>query len=597
MLASCSRVPEADFYESEGIISIGVAGFKSNPDWVYEAGHLIEYVRSEENSNSRGALTFQFYLRQPGIYRLWILAGKTADAEANDVRISVTDRDNFLVDSHRIRLPESTIPEWISVNRESEPIDIFLENPGHYNINIESGGREGILISNLHLALNNDPKPEGMGLPETIYPNIDPVLAKREHHVEIPPSWAFGLLAGGDETVYKHLIEKGISIDGWWNSGENFNFIDSLQHVYVVDWAKDLEELDELFEFTKTHENRRGFFLSRATNIHHPDIKKYPALWYGGHKSGFEMLRDQVESVSNPNRPVYEIPYFAALPEWFLNRVQDTPSEELLIRWIQFSAFNSIMAVPLTIESLTESVIEQLKYYTRLRNKLHSFIYSYTLRSRTNRIKPVTGNSSHPHQYFLGGEFLVAPILEEGSEERMVWFPEGRWYDYRSGEMYDGGQSWIVEATVNEIPVFVKEGAIIPYREYSGHVLKGDNTHLVLDIYTGAAGTFRLYEDDGLTGDYWSGDFSTVAYRYFEHTDYSTFNIGAMVRGYPGQRESTHYTLRFKFMERPSAITANGEAIPGGDDNGEWFYDEENGEVVINWDQPNRVRTEFRFTF
>lgn len=597
VLASCSQLPEADFYEYEGIISIGVSGVDSNPDWRYETNYLIEYVNSAEKPGARGALTFQFYVQQPGNYGLWVLAGKRADAGIQSVRVSVTDKENYLVDAHQINLPASDIPEWTYNNREFEPMEFFFETPGHYNITIESGGYEGIRISKIHLALNNHPEPAGIGYPETIFPNIDPALAKREHHVEIPPSWAFGFLAGGDESVYEDLMDAGLSVDGWWNQGEHYNFIDTLQQVYVSDWVKDLKELDELFEFTKPAEGRRGFFLSRAIDIYNPDFKKYPALWYGGDESGFDMLKEQVENISNPNRLVYEVPYFAALPEWFLRWGHETPSEELLIRWIQFSAFNSIMAIPLTEESLTDSVIEQLQSATRLRNRLHPFIYSYTLRSRTNRIKPVTGSASHPHQFYFGDEFLVAPNVDRGSEERTVWFPEGRWYDYRSDELYEGGQSWFVETTLDHIPVFVKEGSIIPYREYSGTVLEGDNRHLALDIYTGSPGTFRLYEDDGLSRDYLRGDFSTVAYRYFEHADYATFNIGAMVRGFPGQRDSTLYTLRFKFMEKPEMITANAESISEGVDTGEWLYDEVNREVIIHWNQPNKNRTEFHFAF
>jgi alpha-glucosidase (family GH31 glycosyl hydrolase) len=189
----------------------------------------------------------------------------------------------------------------------------------------------------------------------------------------------------------------------------------------------------------------------------------------------------------------------------------------------------------------------------------------------------------------------VAPVFEESAETRELYLPEGGWYHYESEEFFEGGREVEVEAPLRSIPLFVKAGAIIPKRPYGRlPILTGDNKELILDIYGGNSGTFRLYEDDGETMGYQSGEFSTIAYRYFEGDDYLTFNIGAQVNQFPERRDQTEYTIRFKFVDKPAQITANGEIIS---DDEAWIYDAGQRQLLLKWTQNDKVRTEFRVEF
>jgi alpha-glucosidase len=102
-------------------------------------------------------------------------------------------------------------------------------------------------------------------------------------------------------------------------------------------------------------------------------------------------------------------------------------------------------------------------------------------------------------QAMLGPWLLIAPLLEEGAAEREVRLPEGRWYELESGAIWDGPAAIRVNATLAALPMFVREGAILP--RTNGHIAHtGELRHDVLriDLYPAAHETsFTLYEDAG----------------------------------------------------------------------------------------------------
>lgn len=588
LFASCTSLPEADFYEVEGVLSIDPSVALPADSWSPTQTHLYSYLISGQLENRSGSISVSVYFQTPGSYELWLLGGREPDMPNQHPVIQITDSRGIMISRSRIEIPRHERLRWLNRDTDGLPIVVDAENPGLYTLSVESGGEEGIKIGKLHLSLNGENPPEGMGYLPTSNPRVDPTAVKRDHHVEIPPADAFGLIAGGSSDQYNSLTEAGIPISYWWDQSGHYEHVDSIHNLNVIDFAEDIEELSGLFEFSKTDESRRGFFLANAVELDNANIKRYPALWHSDSTlSGFEQLKRQIAYLSDSAEPLYEIPYFAAMPGWGLNFDTNTPTDELMMRWIQFSAFSTLMAVPLPPGQISDQASDQLGYYTSLRTELFPYIYSYTLRSRTARVKHVTGDTSHPHQFLFGNELLVAPVVEEGAEDRFVWFPEGLWYSYWDDERFEGGQAWAVDTPIDRIPVFVRAGSIIPKAKKGS-----DSDELDIIINTGSPGTFRLYEDDGETLSYWQGDFSTTAFRYFEQPNYATFTIGARVRGFESQPEEVSYRLRFKFMESPTEITVNGEEL---DDR--WYWDEETEEVVIPWTQPANARSEFRFGF
>ena len=111
-------------------------------------------------------------------------------------------------------------------------------------------------------------------------------------------------------------------------------------------------------------------------------------------------------------------------------------------------------------------------------------------------------------QYMAGEYLLVAPLFK-GQKERTVLLPRGNWYDFYTGEYVGNGEKITVNPGLDRIPVFVKDGAILPFMEPMLHApVAGQKVNLEIRHYGKANGTYCLYDDDGETYDYEKGDYS-----------------------------------------------------------------------------------------
>ena len=111
-------------------------------------------------------------------------------------------------------------------------------------------------------------------------------------------------------------------------------------------------------------------------------------------------------------------------------------------------------------------------------------------------------------QYMAGPSLLVAPIFA-GENTRKVVLPKGKWYDFYSGKYVGNGEIITITARLDQIPVFVKDGGIVPLMEAMLHA-PGKNQRYDLEIlhYGESPGHFTLYDDDGISFDYENGHYS-----------------------------------------------------------------------------------------
>jgi alpha-D-xyloside xylohydrolase len=105
----------------------------------------------------------------------------------------------------------------------------------------------------------------------------------------------------------------------------------------------------------------------------------------------------------------------------------------------------------------------------------------------------------------MGPSILVAPVFA-GQSERKIVLPKGDWFDFYTGEYAGNGETITIQTKLEEIPLFVKDGAIIPMLTS----IKKDETEKSLEIrhYGKKENTFSLYNDDGVSYDYEKGEFS-----------------------------------------------------------------------------------------
>jgi hypothetical protein len=617
----------------------------------------VSKVSYEDSLSVAGRLTFPFFIRRPGSYSIWTLSKKVSDEhEENNITFRVFDKQQFLLADFRLQLNDTHALEWLNRDsRTGEEIRVIFTEPGHYSITFESGGREGYVIDKLYLNLNDDRAPEGFAMPETNDFRIDPVLTKRDQRVVIPPGWAFGLIAsnsGSGENsnqILDQLSSLNISPDAVvYTAGSGFPLRENgvyrgmmlyeennqeVNHGNVLDnkywdlaerfttggyhFAKlwpgagysVIKETFNLFLKEGLKDHRRAFVISGLENSFMPEMKEYPVIWpsladldilgFIDDEMHIFGLKETIGMVANPAMSTYEIPFLLLNIGGYYRDISLMDEEEI-IRWFQFLSFYTMMYlqsgdsdVSDVILSLSAECQNHVSNLLGHRSQLYPYLYSLAHLVRPTGVKPVRGSAEHPTQFWLGNSFLVAPVYLRGASERELFLPEGIWYDYWDGTRYQGGETITVDSPINMIPVFVKAGSIIPYNQPEDTNTRGNKDIYKVDVYGGDRGTFRLYEDDGVSTRYQSGEFSTTAFRYFEHEDYATFTIGRRVRGYIGQPDYREILLTFKYVDEPDFITVDDETL----DADAWSYDKESRSIHLTWSQPYYQKTDFFIQF
>jgi alpha-D-xyloside xylohydrolase len=111
-------------------------------------------------------------------------------------------------------------------------------------------------------------------------------------------------------------------------------------------------------------------------------------------------------------------------------------------------------------------------------------------------------------QYMAGEYLLVAPLFKAQTERKVI-LPKGKWYDFDTGKLAGDGEIIHVTAGLDHIPVFVKNGGIVPMMPPLLHApAAGQKYDLEIRVYGTLPGSYLLYDDDGESFDYEKGDFS-----------------------------------------------------------------------------------------
>ncbi len=223
--------------------------------------------------------------------------------------------------------------------------------------------------------------------------------------------------------------------------------------------------------------------------------------------------------------------------------VRGSKSAEEWLRRIQSVVF-SPMAMINAWSSGTKpwsfpEVAERVKEYALLRMRMMPYWYTEFARYHFEGIPPfrainlepgfnpelsassdVKNNSLEENPYleaisheikdqYMAGEYLLVAPLFKGQKERTVLLPQGNWYDFYTGEYVGNGEKITVKPGLDYIPVFVKDGAILPFMEPMLHApVTGQKVNLEIRHYGKADGNYRLYDDDGETYNYEKGDYS-----------------------------------------------------------------------------------------
>ena len=252
--------------------------------------------------------------------------------------------------------------------------------------------------------------------------------------------------------------------------------------------------------------------------------------------------------------------------------IADPAYQELYTRWFEFGAFCPIFRThghrPHNELWSFDKVEPVLVEYDKLRYRLMPYIYSlawkvtsedYTMQRPLVmdwRNDPKTWNIGD--QFMFGPALLVNPVLKADTRKRSVYLPATTWYDFWTGNVTEGGREIDADAPLEHEPLFVRAGSILPMGpeiEYAGQNPAGP---IELRIYSGADGSFNLYEDAGDSYAYEKGEHAIIPIRWDDRNGVLT--IGARQGSFPGMIERRSFRVVLVRNGHGAGVALTGDA-------------------------------------
>ena len=182
-------------------------------------------------------------------------------------------------------------------------------------------------------------------------------------------------------------------------------------------------------------------------------------------------------------------------------------------------------------------------------------------------------------EYMFGDDMLIAPVTSEvdsvdGYANVKVWLPAGEWLEYETGQMLTGGKTYERRFTLDEYPVYVKAGSIIPYFGKLKN-LSGTNQAVTVRVFPGAdKGEFMLYEDNGEDKNYVT-EYANTHLSYMRQGTQLYITIGARQGQYKDMPAQRHFYVALPCQKAPVSISCDGRKLP-------FTYDGLNLEATID---------------
>ncbi len=305
----------------------------------------------------------------------------------------------------------------------------------------------------------------------------------------------------------EHSFDTGIV--GWWNdeadeTGDDTQFLNMERSLY---------------DGQRAHSKLRVFSLNRDFWL---GAQRYAyGLWSGDIQTGFASMAAQ--------RPRMLSAIDVGEMWWGMDGggFHGHPSPQNYARWIEFDAFVPVFRVhgdhderrqpwiygPVAERAATRAI--------RLRYRLLPYIYSYAWHDHVTGVglvRPLYFGWPHDPRvrndrsaWLFGRWLLVAPVVRRDATRKRIYLPPGVWTRWSTGEIYLGGRTITVpvdEKTWSDIPLFVRQGALIPTQRVMEYVGERPVHTVRVDVFPSATRThFDYYDDDGETYAYGHGDY------------------------------------------------------------------------------------------
>ena len=279
---------------------------------------------------------------------------------------------------------------------------------------------------------------------------------------------------------------------------------------------------------------------------------------------------------------------------------------ELFTRWVQFGAFSPILRTHTTKNPATERRIwaypepysSVLRSAFQLRYALQPYIYTEARRTYDTGVaffRPLyydwpeeTAAYTSNGEYIFGDQMLAAPVTTPGDKtsglaKETVWLPPGQWIEWPTGKHLAGGVSYDRSFSIDQTPVYLRPGAIVPMQPPMRYTGEKPVDPLIVNVWPlepGTTSSYSVYEDSGHSVDYQHGVFTRTPIKAIQSGDTLRVEIGPVEGSFTGMLKARGFEVRLPADWPPAEVTVNGVAVKragptGPDSSGKtgWSFD------------------------
>lgn len=373
-----------------------------------------------------------------------------------------------------------------------------------------------------------------------------------------------------------------LGIDAWWQDAtepENDDLVDRQTSAGPGEMVRNMYPL--LVTQTVYEGQRKDAPQSRVcilTRSAFPGEQRYAAAtWSGDIGNDWETLRRQIPA--GLNFVSTGIPYWTTDAGGFFrpwgDQYGNVDYHERLLRWFQYATFCPLQRVH-GFGTDTEfwrygpKVEAEAKRYLELRYRLLPYIYTQASRitlEGSTLMRPLVmdfrGDAEaldQAHEFMFGPSLLVAPVLEKGATHWPVYLPQSPagWVDFWSGQHHAGGQTVSSASPLEQIPLYVRAGSILPLGPVRQNTRDGKADPIEVRIYPGADCSYSLYEDNGVDYGYEKGQYSEIPFTWSDRERKLT--IGQRRGAYPGMLPVRTFRVVLVGPDRGTGIDAASRA-------------------------------------
>lgn len=267
---------------------------------------------------------------------------------------------------------------------------------------------------------------------------------------------------------------------------------------------------------------------------------------------------------------------------------------EMYIRWLQFGAVSPIMRTHSCKNSslnkepwvFSDEYRDVIRQTIQQRYKMVPYIYAMARKAHETGISicrpmyydyPEAEEAyKYDRQYMFGDNMLIAPVTSasvDGYTDVKVWLPEGKWFEYHTGTILDGGKEYMRRFAIDEYGIYVKAGSVIPMYDTSVRRLNNNDEKIVMTIFPGADGNFNVYEDAGNDKSY-EAEYAVTLVSSKHFSDGLEIIIGSRKGSYKDMPEKRNVAVKLLCVNTPLSVTVDGQKS-------EWKYSGDDLALIV----------------